>query len=114
MGLTEITPSTPVSGYRFGGDGDSARTTPENKVRETIDIVTRHMLRMDSNDAQYLFISKSLVCFRPKRCLNLRAQAILGLWRKLNLLPVDKHDRRPIYAKRSTTILVSRDALCHL
>ena len=54
------------------------------------------------------------MCFRGKRRINLRSQAILGLWRKLNLLPVDKHDGRPIYAERSTAILVGGNALCHL
>src|SRR5436190_596123 len=114
MGPAEITPSIPVSASRFGGDGDCARATEENKVRDTIDVVTRCILSMANNDTQYLFISKSLVWFRAKRCLNLRAQAILGLWSKFNLLPIEKHDRRSIYPKRRTAILVGRDAFCHL
>ena len=73
MGLTEITPSMPVSGTGFGGEGDSARTTQENRVRDAMDMMARHILLMESNDThtQYLFISKSLMCFRAEGCLNL-------------------------------------------
>src|SRR5476651_684885 len=114
MGPNEITPSSPVSGFGVGVDGGCARTTRENKAKSTKSIGRKYGLRMDSNDTQYPFVAKSLVCFCTKRCINLHAQAILGLWRKLNLLSVDKHDGRPIYAERSTAILIGSDALCHL